>query len=140
MTDIQAMLIQQEGMELKPYVDTVGKMTIGVGRNLADKGLSREEALYLLNNDIADALEDVRHCFSCYDQLSRPRQMVLVSLAYNLGRAKLAKFVRFIGAVHLGKWGEAADELLDSKAAREDAPARYRELARMMRDNSSAWV
>ena len=61
-------------------------------------------------------------------------------MAFNLGRTKLAKFVRFIGAVHLGKWNEAADELLDSKAARHDAPARYKELARMMRDNHSAWI
>jgi lysozyme len=139
MTDLQAMLIQQEGMELKPYVDTVGKMTIGVGRNLADKGLSREEAIVLLNNDIADAIEDVRHTFSCYDQLSRPRKMVLVSMAFNLGRERLSKFVRFIGSVHRGDWNNAAEELLDSKAAMQ-APGRYKELARMMRDDTSAWI
>ena len=139
MTGLQTMLIAQEGMELKPYVDTVGKMTVGVGRNLADKGLSREEALMLLNNDIADAIEDVRHTFSCYDQLSHPRRLVLVSMAFNLGRERLSKFVRFIGAVHRGDWDNAAEELLDSKAAAQ-APGRYKELARMMRDNSSAWI
>jgi lysozyme len=146
MTDLQAMLMQQEGTGPRaangyflPYEDSVGKLTIGYG-HLVDKGLPPDIALMLFNADIADALDDVRHNFSCYDQLSRPRQLVLVSMAFNLGRAKLAKFVRFIGAVHLGKWNEAADELLDSKAAREDAPARYRELARMMRDNTSAWT
>ena len=29
-----------EGLRSKPYVDTVGKVTIGVGRNLTDRGLS----------------------------------------------------------------------------------------------------
>ena len=140
MTDIEAMLRHHEGERLTPYVDSVGKVTIGIGRNLTDKGISAEECRSFLYRDIADAMEDVLHCFSCYDQLSRPRQLVLVSMAYNLGRAKLAKFVRFIGAVHLGKWDEAADELLDSKAAKQDAPARYQQLAKMMRENVSVWV
>ena len=146
MTDLQAMLMAQEGTGPRdangyflPYTDSVGKLTIGYG-HLVEKGVPPDIAMMLFNADIADALDDVRHNFSCYDSLSRPRQLVLVSLAFNLGRAKLAKFVRFIGAVHLGKWNEAADELLDSKAAREDAPARYKELARMMRDNTSAWI
>lgn len=146
MTDLQAMLMQQEGTgprdaqgHFLPYEDSVGKLTIGYG-HLVEKGLPPDIAMMLFNADIADALDDVRHCFSCYDQLSRPRQLVLVSMAFNLGRAKLSKFVRFIGAVHRGDWQEAHDELLDSKAAREDAPGRYKELARMMRDNTSAWI
>lgn len=146
MTDLQAMLMQQEGTgprdaqgRFLPYPDSVGKPTIGYG-HLLEKGIPSDIAMMLFNADIADALDDVRHCFSCYDTLSRPRQLVLVSMAFNLGRAKLAKFVRFIGAVHLGHWEEAADHLLDSKAAREDAPARYQELARMMRDNVSQWA
>lgn len=143
MTDVQAMLMAQEGTgprdehgRFLPYPDSVGKLTIGYG-HLVEKGLPSDIALMLFQVDIADALDDVHHNFSCYDQLSRPRQLVLISMAYNLGRAKLSKFVRFIGAVHLSHWDEAADELLDSKAARQDAPARYQQLAQMMRSNVS---
>lgn len=145
-TDLERMLMQQEGTgprdeqgRFLPYPDSLQKPTIGYG-HLIEKGIPADIALMLFRCDIADALDDVRHCFSCYDTLSRPRQLVLVSMAYNLGRAKLAKFVRFIGAVHLGKWDEAADELLDSKAAKQDAPARYQQLATMMRENVSEWV
>jgi lysozyme len=60
-------------------------------------------------------------------------------MAFQLGRARLGKFVRFIGAVHLGKWDEAAAELLDSKAAKQ-TPARYQQLAAMMKSNVSVWV
>lgn len=146
MTDLQCMLMAQEGTgprdahgRFLPYPDSVGKLTIGYG-HLVEKGLPPDIALMLFQCDVADAIEDVRHNFSCYDQLSRPRQLVLCSMAYNLGRVGLSKWPRFIGAVHLGKWDEAADELLNSKAAREDAPARYRQLAQMMRENTSTWI
>jgi lysozyme len=144
-TDIKAMLIAQEGPgpmkdgRFFPYVDTVGKRTIGFGHNLDDKGMPADVAMMLLHTDIADALDDVRHCCSCYDTLTRPRQLVMVSLAFNLGRERLNKFVRFLGAVHRVDWDEAADELLDSKAATQ-APARYGQLAKMMRENVSLWV
>ena len=35
-----------EGLRLKPYKDTVGKWTIGIGRNLEDKGITEQEALF----------------------------------------------------------------------------------------------
>ena len=145
MTPLEAMLIQQEGTgplsggRFFPYVDEVGKTTIGYGHNLDAKGLPQDVARMLLSIDIADAIDDVRHNFSCYDQLTRPRQMVLVSMAFNLGRERLAKFIRFIAAVHLGKYDEAADHLLDSLAAKQ-APARYQQLAKMMRENVSQWT
>lgn len=146
MTDLQQMLMEQEGTGPRnehgaflPYMDSAGKLTIGYG-HLVDKGLPADIALMLFQVDIADAMDDVRHNFSCYDALSRPRQLVLISMSYNLGRKKLGKFVRFIGAVHLGHWDEAADEILDSDAARKDAPARYRQLAEMMRSNTSEWL
>ena len=134
------MLLHQEGKRAKPYLDTRAKWTIGIGRNLTDKGLSEDEIIHLFNNDIADAIDDVRHVCSIYDQLSRARQMVLISLAFNLGCDKLSKFVRFLGAIHREAWDEAADEILDSEAARHDAPARYATLARMMRHDSTEWV
>lgn len=139
MTDVQAMLIAQEGLRLKPYVDAVGKTTIGVGRNLDDKGIDETEAIMLMNRDIADALGDVRRNFSCYDALSRPRQLVLISMAFNLGRERLSKFVRFIGAVHLSKWDEAAEEMLHSKWA-EQVGQRATTLAHMMRASTSQWA
>ncbi len=42
---LRQMLIRHEGLRRKPYRDTVGKLTIGAGRNLDDVGITREEAL-----------------------------------------------------------------------------------------------
>ena len=125
------------GLELKPGDTLHGNLTIGYGHNLTALGIT--DAMQFLREDIADAFEVVHHNFSCFDQLSRPRQLVLLSMAYNLG-PKLSQWVRFIGAVHRSDWEDAAHELLDSKAAKQDAPARYKELAKMMRENSSEWI
>ncbi len=146
MTPLQQLIMHQEGTgpirngRFLPYLDGEGKWTIGYGRNLSDNGISKEEALSFLSSDIADAIADARSLFSCYDALSEARKMVVVSLAFNLGRERLGKFVRFIDAVHRNDWQEAAEELLDSKAARSQAKVRYQELAQMMRTDVSVWV
>ena len=41
-----------EGVEKTVYNDSEGIPTIGVGRNLRDRGLSDDEIDYLLSNDI----------------------------------------------------------------------------------------
>ncbi len=145
MSDVEDMLKAQEGTgphngdRFFPYIDTAGKITIGYGRNLSAKGLSALQVNMNFTEDIADAIDAVRHNCSCYDQLSRPRQLVLISLAFNLGQEGLGKFVKFLGALHLGKYDDAANELLNSKAAKDD-PHRYNPLAFMMRSNLSQWV
>ncbi len=52
MNRIKAQLIRHKGLKLKPYRCTAGKLTIGVGRNLDDCGISQTEAYVLLENDI----------------------------------------------------------------------------------------
>ena len=137
---LQAQLVRHEGYRQHPYTDSVGVLTIGIGRNLTDKGLSDDEIMHLFNNDIADAIDDARHLCLKYDELSQARRLVLISMVFNLGRSKLAKFDKFLGALHREEWNEAANEILDSDAARKDAPARYATLARMMREDSTEWV
>ena len=49
---IKEQLVRHEGLRLKPYRCTAGKLTIGIGRNLDDCGISKTEAYVLLENDI----------------------------------------------------------------------------------------
>ncbi len=145
MTDAQAMLKSQEGTgpvqdgRFLPYPDSAGNLTIGYG-HLVSKGIPSEVAEMLFQCDLADAIQDVRAVFSCYDTLTRPRQLVLISMAFNLGRERMSKFVNFIDAVQRGEWDEASEELLDSRAAKVQAAGRYHQLANTMRTNVPAWV
>jgi len=124
--------MKHEGVRAKPYTDTVGKLSIGVGRNLDDVGLRPDEIDYLLRNDTAVAINDARFLCDDFDALSPNRQRVLVSLAFNLGRSRLAAFRRMFAAIDAGDFDRAAAEMLDSKWARQ-VGNRARELADMMR-------
>ncbi len=139
MTDAEAMMIHDEGERLKMYEDSVGKWTIGIGHNLSDKPISKLASRTIFMDDLADAIDDVRHCCSIYEELSRPRQLVMINMAFNLGRERLGKFTRFLNALHQYDWEEAANQILDSDAARK-LPVRYNRLAKMMREDASIWV
>lgn len=52
-------LIRDEGFRSKPYKCTAGKLTIGVGRNIEDNGITEDEAMYLLENDIASCIKQL---------------------------------------------------------------------------------
>src|SRR5690606_13081441 len=119
---LKQQLIVDEGVRLKPYRDTVGKLTIGVGRNLDDKGLRLHEAMALLENDMRDAEDDAAYLFRNFESLSDARKAVVVNMAFNMGRDVLRTFRRFIAAVEACDWEKAAVEMLDSKWARQVGP------------------
>lgn len=128
---IEEQLILHEGLRLKPYKCPAGYLTIGVGRNLETKGISREEALFLLRNDIKE-VEQALSKYDWYTKLDPIRQKVLIDMCFNLGLAGLLQFRRMITALISGDYETAADEMLASKWAQQ-VGARAQRLARMMR-------
>jgi lysozyme len=106
-------LIADEGLRLKPYRDTVGKLTIGIGRNLDDEGITKEEALYLLNNDIQRIKEQLAPLQN-FSQLSETRQRVLTEMAFNMGFGGLMAFKGMWQAIQAKDWDGAANAMLDS--------------------------
>ena len=116
---LRAQLLRDEGLRLKVYNDSKGIPTIGVGRNLRDKGLSLAEAEYLLDNDIRDATSDVVSRIPWSYTLDPIRFEVLVNLSFNLGVAGLLAFAKMLAALEAGRWDDASTELLDSKYAKQ---------------------
>lgn len=124
-------LIEEEGMKLKPYRCPAGKLTIGVGRNLEDKGLSNEEALFLLQNDIIEAVKELKKAFLFFDSLNETRQIVLIDMCFNLGINGLKKFKKMIKALENQDFSLASKEMLSSCWAKQ-VGARARSLALLM--------
>ena len=128
---LKDLLLRHEGLRLKPYTDTVGKLTIGVGRNLTDKGISESEAMLMFENDINSVLSRLRTTFYDYDKWAQARQDALADMMFNLGPAGFAGFRRMIAAVLGGDWKLAASHMRNSLWARQ-LPARVEELATMV--------
>ena len=112
-------LKRHEGIELKPYQDTVGKWTIGVGRNLDDIGISEQEAEMLLLNDIKEAERQLITTMPWTQELDEVRFSALLNLVFNVGIGTASKFVNAMGLLKDEKYDMAADEFLQSKWARQ---------------------
>lgn len=117
--DIVAQLIRDEGLRLKPYRDSVGKLTIGIGRNLDDVGITQDEAGYLLHSDLERVGKQIHENLPWASQLSPERASVLGNMCFNMGIAGLLQFKKFLTALRLGDYDQAATEMLDSKWAKQ---------------------
>lgn len=107
-------LILHEGLKLRPYRCTAGKLTIGVGRNLEDRGISKAEALYLLDNDIEQVTTELSRRLPWFLDLDEPRRAVLIDMGMNMGVGGLMTFKRALAALGRGHYAEAAREMKDS--------------------------
>jgi len=132
MSKLRRLLIKHEGLRLHPYKDTVGKWTLGIGRNLDDKGISEAEAVLMLDNDIADCKEQLDRNIPWWRGLNGPRMAVMVSMCFNLGIGGLLRFKKTLAAIEGEEWDIACIEMLDSKWARQ-VGGRANDLAQMMR-------
>ena len=131
-------LIKHEGMVLTVYQDTLGIDTIGIGRNLEDRGITKEElsdldipsidhvyeygiteadAVYLAENDVQIVEEELVRAHPCVDSLDAVRQLIVIDMAFNMGVPRLNKFKNMWAAIHAEDYPTAAKEMLDSRWA-----------------------
>ncbi|OJT01555.1 glycoside hydrolase family protein [Marinobacter nauticus] len=130
-TLLKSQLERHEGLRLKPYRDTVGKLTVGYGRNLDDVGITPEEAELMLDNDI-DAAEKHLLTVDEYNGLDPIRQAVICNMCFNLGFYGLMAFRKMWKAIARKDYTEASKQMLDSRWARQ-VGYRAQELAEIMR-------
>lgn len=124
-------LKRHEGLRLKPYRCSAGKLTIGYGRNLDDAGISESEAVWMLGNDV----QKVRQALSglqWFLSLDPVRQNVCINMAFNLGVARFLGFKNTIAGIVDKDYHRAADEMLNSRWAKQ-VGKRAEELAEQMR-------
>ena len=133
-------LVAHEGLRLQVYKDTLGIDTIGIGRNLQDRGISKEEldeldipsidhvyeygiteadAMFLAQNDVQIVEEELLRAHPCVEKLDAVRQLILIDMAFNLGVPRLCKFKKMWAAIHENKFDVAAKEMLDSRWANQ---------------------
>lgn len=131
MDDLVKQLHRDEGLRLKPYKDTVGKLTIGYGRNLDDVGITPEEADFLLEGDIQHAQWTLKQNLPWTEGLDDARLGVLVNMCFNMGIGGLLQFRNMLAACESGDYATAATEM-ESSAWATQVGARAHRLALQM--------
>lgn len=129
---LAADLIRDEGTgpvsqgRLLPYFDCCGrffrdcrcerqgKLTIGHGRNIEDKGVSAMEARTLLDADMAEAIDDLNRAMPWWEKLNPVRRRALANMSFNLGLGRLRGFTRALAAMRRGEWASVGMELRHS--------------------------
>jgi len=119
MEKMREQLVKHEGLRLMPYRCTSDKLTIGVGRNLDDRGISEETAMQMLDEDINIVLGELQKTIPDFDNLDEIIQESLVDLAFNMGTPTLLKFKATLAALKGQHLCIASRELLDSRYARQ---------------------
>lgn len=140
-----------EGLRLKPYKDSKGFWTIGIGDLIDKKQMSFREAIHLWNNGITEsaAIERCKQNIlrahvharevlgsEYYDDLSEVRQEVLTEMVFQMGAHGVSLFKKTIAFIRVGEHRNASVEMLDSKWHREDSPGRAETLAARYRNNA----
>lgn len=126
-----ARLSRTEGRRNKPYVDTVGKITIGIGHNLTDLGISDDILNALFKEDISRAASGAAE-LAIYNNLDPVRQTVLIDMVFNMGLGDIQHFVNMLYWIKQSNFDMAATQMLSSQWARQ-VGSRANELAEIMR-------
>jgi lysozyme len=133
--NVESQLRRDEGERLTVYKDSKGYWTLGIGILVDERkggGITKEESSYLFNNRLARIKAELRRRYKGFDLLDEVRQGVLLNMSYQMGIDGLLAFKRMFAAIAAADWRKASVEMLDSKWAREDSPARAERLARQM--------
>lgn len=129
---LMAQLTVDEGRRDRVYTDTVGKLTVGVGRNISDRAFSADEIDLMLNNDIRLVEQALDRALPWWRQMSDARQNVLANMAF-MGIGTLLTFKNTLVYMQAGRYDAAAAGMLNSKWAKQ-VGARADRLAKIMRE------
>lgn len=119
MIDVTETLKKDEGYRRFLYKDTEGIWTIAYGRNIQSRGISEEEAEYLLKNDINDFTQQLKDRFYWFDSIHEDAQAVLIMMCFNMGLSGLLTFHNTLEHIKNENYKFAAEDMLKSKWANQ---------------------
>ena len=116
---LKQLLVKHESYKQFPYTDITGHLSIGIGRNLSDRGISTSEAFYLLDEDIMYFTGKLNHFLKFFSKLDENRQIALIDMCFNVGVQGFLNFTQMILALEAHDYPRAANEMLNSKWAEQ---------------------
>ena len=132
MKDLINRIKHHEGFRSKVYKCTEGYDTIGYGFAIKDLELDEDLAEEILIRKLEKLIKRVRAKFDWLDSVPHEVQGVLVEMSYQMGLSNVSKFKKALHAMQMLQWKKAADEMLDSRWAKQ-TPNRAKELSNIIR-------
>lgn len=133
----------EEGRRTHAYQDRGGVWTIGVGHTGPEVvgGLvwTDTQISDVLARDIAKAKSGLDHVAPWWRSLDDVRQDVVVQMTFQMGPGWTREFPKAVRAMVANDWQAAHDNMLDSKWARSDSPARAKRMADQMLTGVRSW-
>ncbi len=118
-------LFIDEGCEYKIYMDHLGYPTFGIGHLIlvddveygqpVGTPVSEDRVNECFASDIIVVLEECETLFPSFEVLPDEVQLIIANMMFNMGRPRLSKFKKFIAAVEISNWQEAANQMVDSR-------------------------
>jgi len=108
-------VVKHEGKSNFPYHDTVGKITIGIGYDLTDRGISDDWIDTQFDND-SNYFYECLCKFPWYLKLNTDRQIALIDMCF-MGFKKFLNFKKLIKSLENEDNKTAAQEILNSNWA-----------------------
>ena len=124
---IYELLGYEEGMREKVYLCSEGYPTIGKGTVVGTKSMDISTFTLVINEEIADLLlktkvEEIQNQLTkhiWFTNLNADRQIIITSMAYQMGYQGVLAFRKMIKAIEQEDWDEAAREMQDSQWYRQ---------------------
>jgi lysozyme len=130
-TLLRKLLLKHEGFRQFVYKDNRNIATVGIGRNLESKGVSLEEAFYLLDDDLIFFSDKLTTIFPWFAPLDENRKAALIDMTFNLGVNGFLEFHEMIAALDKHDFEKASQCLLASEYATQ-VGERARDLAQIL--------
>ena len=133
--EIEQQLMGHEGFKGKSYLCTAGKTSIGFGRNLTDKGITKREAKFLLRNDIFECAIDLDTFIFPGQFKTWPDELqhAMIDMRFQLGMTGFRSFKKMILALRANDRGLAEVEAKNSKWYKQ-VPGRAKTIVKMIRE------
>ena len=132
MKDLLESIKHHEGFVEHVYDDSLGIPTIGYGFAIKDLILEEDLCDEILLRKLRILGRSVMGKFPFFDSLPSDCKDVLMEMCYQLGVTGVSKFKKALKAMEDGDWEKAADEMLDSKWAKQ-TPNRAKEMSDIIR-------
>ena len=123
---------RHEGFRSKVYQCTEGYDTIGYGFAIKDLILDEDIAEEILIRKLERLKRNANSRFKWLEDMPVVVQEVVLNMCYQLGVTGVSKFKKALKAMEDGDWEKAADEMLDSKWAKQ-TPGRAKEMSDIIR-------